>query len=68
MNLQFQYIDRERWRLDKNINVRFVCMSDEIGTWVEAKEIKEIRGPDISWIINMKFEVTMSDVSGRGGQ
>lgn len=22
-------------------NVRFMCMSDEIGTWVEAKEIKE---------------------------
>ena len=40
-------------------------LQDEI---FEAKEIKEIRGPDISWIINMKFEVTMSDVSGRGGQ
>lgn len=31
-------------------------------------EIKELRGQDVSWIINMEDEVTMNDDSGRRGQ
>lgn len=31
-----------------------------------AKGIKEIRGPDVSWIINIEDEVTMNDDSGKG--